>query len=166
MTITHRQPVVLIGIGNTMRRDDGVGPLTLAAFRSDPLVGCDIVELDGEATRVIETWRDRDVAIVVDAVCTGERPGTIHDLTFDELHGVDQLGLTPSATSSHFAGIAEALALGRSLDRLPAALRVLGIEPGELSHGFGLSPSVTAGMDELLHKVRHAIMNATRSVAE
>lgn len=165
MTTANRQPVVLIGIGNTMRRDDGVGPLTLDVLRNDPPAGCDMVELDGETARVIETWRDRDVAIVVDAVCAGEQPGTIHDLTFDDLDRIDQLGLTPSATSSHFGGLAEAVALGRSLDRLPDSLRVLGIEPADLSHGFGLSPLVTTMMDDLLRKVRAAVMDATRSVA-
>lgn len=163
MTTPDRQPVVIIGIGNTLRRDDGIGPLTLDAIRRDPLPGCDIVELDGEATRVIETWRDRNVAIVVDAVCTGAPAGTMHDLTADD---IKHAGITTTATSSHFAGLAEALALGRSLDRLPRKLRVLGIEPGDLKRGFGLSPPVAAMIDELALRVRHAAITATGVVAE
>lgn len=158
MRCTERQPIVIIAIGNTLRRDDGVGPLVLDACRYEPIPGCDLVELDGDSTSVIEAWRDRDLAIVVDAVCTGSEAGTVHDLTIDELAKVQAAA---TATSSHFAGLAEALALGRTLDRLPATLRVLGIEPGDLKHGFGLSPAVAAAMEDLEARVRAAATGTT-----
>jgi hydrogenase maturation protease len=158
MTCKERQPIVIIAIGNTLRRDDGVGPLVLDACRYEPIPGCDLVELDGDSTRVIEAWRDRDLAIVVDAVCTGSEAGTVHDLTIDELADVQAAA---TATSSHFAGLAEALALGRTLDRLPGTLRVLGIEPGDLKHGFGLSPAVAASMEDLEARVRAAAIGSS-----
>ena len=68
MNTPDRQSVVVIGIGNPLRRDDGIGPVALDALRQLSLAGCDIVELDGETTRVIDEWRDRAMAIVVDAV--------------------------------------------------------------------------------------------------
>ncbi len=154
MTPEERKAVVIIGIGNSVRRDDGVGPLLLDACRYEPVAGCDLVELDGEATRVIDAWADRELAIVVDAVCIGAEPGTIHDLTIDD---VAHLQAVPTATSSHYAGLADAIALGQTLNRLPATLRILGIEPGDLRPGFGLSPAVAASMEELEAKVRAAV---------
>ena len=156
MTMPERQPIVIIGIGNTLRRDDGVGPLVLDACKYEPVPHCDLVELGGEATSVIEAWRDRKLAIVVDAVCTGDEAGTVHDLT---LADIDTIRDISTATSSHFAGLAEAVALGRTLDRLPAKLRVLGIEPADLKHGFGLSPPVAEAMDEVVRRVRDAAKN-------
>lgn len=150
----ERQPVVVIGIGNALRRDDGVGPLALDALRFDPVPGCDLVELDGEATRVIEAWRDRELAIVVDAVCTGDEAGTLHDLVLED---VADLQAPATATSSHYVGLAEAIQLGQALHRLPATLRVLGIEPGDLKQGFGLSPAVAAAMDTLNENLRKAV---------
>lgn len=161
MNTPDRQSVVVIGIGNPLRRDDGIGPVALDALRQLSLDSCDIVELDGETTRVIDEWRDRAMAIVVDAVCTGDQAGALHDLTLDDF---DNIRIVPRATSSHFAGLAEALALGRALDRLPAKLRVLGIEPGDLDYGVGLSPPVAATMGTLVHRLRHAVIDATAAV--
>ena len=154
----EREAVVVIGIGNTLRRDDGVGPLILDACRYDPLAGCDLVECDGEAMQVVEAWCDRVLAVVVDAVCTGDVAGTMHDLRVDDLSDGEAESL---ATNEHFLGLAEALRLGRQLDKLPAALRVLGIEPGDLKRGFGLSPAVAASMATLETQVREAVLQAS-----
>lgn len=160
-SIRHRDPVVIIGIGNPMRRDDGIGPAIIEACERDQLRSCDLVQLDGEATRVIEAWRDRQLAIVVDAICTGAPAGTLHDLSVDQLASIDTAA---PATSSHYAGLIEALTLGRALRRLPASLRILGIEPEDLDHGLGLSAPVTNSLDALLERV-HAACDATETTA-
>ena len=156
----HREPVVVIGIGNTLRRDDGVGPLILDACRYDPMPGCDLAELDGDASQVVDQWSDRELAVVVDAVCTGDTAGTIHDLQIDDL---DTDEAERQAKCADLIGLAEALRLGRQLGRLPATLRVLGIEPGDLKRGFGLSPAVAAAMDELESRVRAAVVRCRQS---
>lgn len=154
-----RHPTVIIGIGNPARRDDGIGSLVVEACRAVPWPDCDVVELDGEATRLLDAWQDRDLAIVVDAICTGDAAGTVHDLSIDQL---DRVHTPPMATSSHFAGLAEALALGRRLGRLPASLRVLGIEPADVSYGFGLSSAVAASIDQLIDRVQAAVPTSNR----
>ncbi len=154
----QRERIVIIGIGNALRRDDGVGPLVLDACRYEPVPGCDLVELDGDVNRVIEAWSDRALAVVVDAVCTGDAVGTLHDLSLDRL---DDLGAVETATGSRLVGLAEALAVGQQLNQLPDSLRVLGIEPGDLKPGFGLSPAVAASMDELVERARSAVTTLT-----
>ncbi len=145
-----RAPAVVIGLGNSMRHDDGVGPAAVARLADQPLAGADVVALDGEATRLIEAWRDRRTAIVVDAIVRGGPPGTVHEIEVgrDPMPGWDTGGGT------HAAGLAEAVALGRALDRLPAELVVLGVEPGDLSFGPGLSAPVAAALDSVVRRVR------------
>ena len=58
-----------------------------------------------------------------------------------------------AGASSHGNGIAEAVALGRALDRLPEQLVVIGIEPGRLDHGDELSPTVAAALDTVIRLV-------------
>ncbi|NNE75342.1 MAG: hydrogenase maturation protease [Acidimicrobiales bacterium] len=137
-----RAPDVVIGIGNPLRRDDGIGPALLAALHDRLPPTVDRIELDGEATRLIEAWSDRRRAVVLDAVCMGAAAGTVHDLRIDprEPEGTPAVG-TPSV-SSHHPGLAAAIELGRAFDRLPRSLRVIGIEPEDLDHGAGLSASV------------------------
>ncbi len=142
--------VVVIGLGNTMRRDDGVGPAAVALLEDSPPPGTDVVGLDGEATRVIDAWQGRNRAIVIDAVLTGEPAGTIHEVEV----GRDALPDWHPGPSSHGAGVAEAVALGRALGRLPEELIVLGVEPADVSHGPDLTAAVADALPGLVDRVR------------
>lgn len=137
---------VVIGVGNPMRRDDGVGAAVLAHLdvAAGPEQGAsfELVTLDGEATRLVDAWTERRCAVVVDAVRAGGEPGSIHRL----VAGVDDLPSAPAARSSHGAGVAHAIGLAEALDRMPDRLVVIGVEPADLSDGPGLSPAVAAAV--------------------
>jgi hydrogenase maturation protease len=152
--MTERAPVVVIGIGNAMRGDDGVGPAAVEQLRlgHDPRV--DYVTLDGESTRLLDAWRGRERAVVIDAVRSEAEPGAVHRLEL----GHDAMPTGPPATSTHGGGLAEALELGRELDRLPLRLIVLGVEAGDLSPGEGLSPAVSAALPCLVERVRAEVI--------
>ncbi len=76
--------MVVIGVGNEFRRDDGAGPAVVAGLRDLAPPGVRLVVTDGEPTRLIEAWAGAALAVVVDAVRvqspnTGpSRPGTVH----------------------------------------------------------------------------------------
>ena len=144
---------MVIGLGNPMRRDDGIGPAAAALLEREPPADTDIIALDGESTRLIEAWRDRSRAIVIDAVAAGDAAGTIHEVEVS----TDALPDWAAGASTHGAGIAEAVALGRALDRLPAELVVFGVEPADLSHGPGLSPAVDAALPDLVERIRRRV---------
>lgn len=160
--IASRHPIVIIGIGDALRRDDGVGPLVLDACRYEPVPGCDLAELDGDPTSVVDAWSDRDTAIVVDAVCVGAVAGTLHETTISPL---EPSMISAIKTEACFAGLSEALSLGERSGRLPRTLHVLGIEPGDLKPGFGLSAPVAAAMDALEARVRAAVAIARTGTA-
>ena len=152
---SERPPVVVIGVGNAMRRDDGIGPAVLESLGRTDLgdvarTDVELVMLDGESTRLIEAWRGRRRAIVIDAVRSGEPPGRIHRVEL----GRDPLPDGRPANSSHSSGVAEAIALGRALGRLPDELIVIGVEAGDLSLGEGLSSQVSAALPTLVQNVR------------
>ncbi len=122
---TGRLPrVVVIGVGNRYRGDDGVGHRVIdrlseevaearsqAGHPSRPPTGrlerTELCYSDGEASRLIDQWDGADLAIVVDAVATGSEAGRVHVLEA----GVDDLPAR-AATSSHASGVGEAWALG------------------------------------------------------
>ena len=134
--------VTLIGVGNPWRRDDGVGWAVVAAASRRLGQRTAVVETDGEPSRLIDAWTGIDLAVVVDAVTSGAEPGTIH-IWRDE---ADIAGDSRSG-SSHALGIADAIALGRAVQRLPRRLVVVGIEVQETSPGDGLSPPVAANVE-------------------
>jgi len=139
--VTRR--IIVMGVGNDMRRDDGIGLAVVRRATEDLALTVESAILDGEPTRMIDAWEPFDAAIVVDAVCTGAAPGTIH--RFDVTGGDD----VPSRTdrpSSHALGIGESVALGRALDRLPERVVVIGIEGEDFGDGPDLSPAVAAAI--------------------
>jgi len=135
--------VVVIGIGNRFRGDDGAGPAVLDLLATDPIAGrARLVELDGEPARVVDAWTGADVAIVVDAVCSEPPcPGRVRRI--DVVGETELRDGTPAAAGSHALGVATAAALGRALDRMPARLVVFGIEGADFEPGNALSQGVT-----------------------
>ena len=137
-----RPAITLIGVGNPWRRDDGVGwAVATAASRrlGDAVV---VIETDGEPSRLIDAWVDTDLAVVVDAVCSGSEPGTIH-----VWRGEAEIARGRRSTGSHSLGLADAIALGRAVQRLPRELVVVGIEVQQTSRGDGLSSPVAAAVE-------------------
>ena len=136
--------VVLAGFGSVDRHDDAIGPLVAARCverapnvrLAGPLSDC--FELLGE-------WDGASLAVVVDAVRSGRRPGAIHviDVDLDAAdHGSDPLGLT----STHGLGLSGTLRLARELRQGPQRLVVVGVEGERFDYGEGLTTSVAGAL--------------------
>lgn len=155
--------VLVVGVGNPFRRDDGVGlkvlgRLTSMAGDDDALAGADIVEESGEPVALIARWTGYDDVIMIDAVSSGGEPGALHRI---ECSGGNwDVGRSSARASTHGLGVAEAVALGQSLDRLPRRLVVLGVETGDTSQGEGLSAAVERQVDHLAHQAADAVRAA------
>jgi hydrogenase maturation protease len=149
---------VVIGVGNPSRRDDGVGWVVASAAGRRLGDAVDIDWSDGEPTRVLDAWADRDLAVVVDAMCSGLEPGAIRLLDGNDVEGVQQRGL-----GSHAVGLGEAAALGRALGRLPRRLVFVGIEGHDHRLGDGLSPEVTASIDRAVELIAGLVTEPSRA---
>ena len=148
-------PVVVIGLGNPWRGDDGVGWAVideLEAHASDHATSAvDLVRTDGEAARLIECWDGRALAVVVDAVVTGAAPGTIIRL---DAAAVPAGG---APVGSHSLGLDHAVALGRALGRLPGRVVVVGVEGTAFAAGSPLSAPVAAALPDAVAAVEALI---------
>lgn len=130
--------LLIIGVGNTYRSDDGIGVSVVRRLRE--LVPSEIrtLEATGEGTALMESWKDAAAVIVVDAVESGAPPGTIHRL---DAH-TGQIPKRFFHYSTHAFGIGEAIELARVLGLLPRRLIVYGIEGKSFAAGVGLSIEV------------------------
>ncbi len=145
--------IVVIGVGNRYRRDDGAGPAVVDALASGPALGvARLVELDGEPARVVDAWTDADLAIVVDALRSGGgAAGSVRRVEVGDDVGV--LGSMSGAGGSHALGIGAAAALGRALGRMPARLVVFGVEGSSFEHGDELSQPVRRAVTEVAGRI-------------
>jgi hydrogenase maturation protease len=128
--------VVVAAVGNRLRGDDAAGPLVVEALRAAHAPVC-LVEAATNPLTLLDAWTPDDTVVVVDAVATGARPGTIH-----ELGGADEGMIPDPPGSTHGFGLAAVVELARTLGRLPRQLTVIGIEGARFDLGTPAHPAV------------------------
>jgi hydrogenase maturation protease len=140
----HPGAIIIIGIGQSLRGDDAAGLIAVRTWveKFHPLalppdLQVELAELPGIG--LLNLLEGARLAILVDAVHSGAKPGTIHRLTENQL-----VSFNSGSDSAHGWGVAETLALGRQLSpsSLPPELFLIGIEAGQLNLGAALSPEV------------------------
>ncbi|MGO9197729.1 MAG: hydrogenase maturation protease [Acidimicrobiales bacterium] len=145
--------IVVAGIGNEYRRDDGVGPLVAAraveeigtARNVGPLV--DPLDLLGH-------WDGADLAVVIDAVHSGTAPGNICVVDLEPAGAErDASDRRAGATSTHGIGLPGVWRLARAIDRAPSRVVIVGIEGEDFGSGSGLSPAVERAVPRAVHQV-------------
>ncbi|GAA1762634.1 hydrogenase maturation protease [Luedemannella helvata] len=149
---------VIIGVGNDLRRDDGVGPAVVDLLRSltpvpPELAGVMLAVTDGEPTRLIDLWAGADLAVVVNAMRSPtDPPGRRYELNITEATGTDA-----PAVSSHHVGFGETVALAGTLNRLPRELVVLAVTGADFGFGAGLDPAVADCLVPTARRVREVL---------
>jgi hydrogenase maturation protease len=144
--------IVIIGVGNEYRQDDGVGPVVLQRLRGFDLNAVALADSDGEPASLIELWDGADLAIVVDAVQAHGLPGRIYRLG---LH--HPAGMQTRAASSHAVSLGEAVRLARVLGRMPQRLLLYGVQTAVVEPGVGLTPAVAAAADQVVTEIADLI---------
>ena len=126
-------------MGNPWRHDDGLGPAVICALGSAALPdGVRTLEHHGEGLSLLDAWQGFARVIIVDAIRANAEPGSLY--CFDAARENLPTGLFHY--SSHQFGLAEAIALGRNLGKLPPSMTVYGVVGEDFSYGEGLSVSV------------------------
>ncbi|CAM3391551.1 hydrogenase maturation protease [Hydrogenibacillus schlegelii] len=138
---------LIIGCGNLLRRDDGVGPtLIRRLWALGPPSGVRLADGGTAGMDVVFQIQDAKRLIIVDAAKTGAEPGTIF-----ELPGAKAETPPLTAVNLHDFRWDHALAVGRWLlkERFPEDVTIYLIEAKDLEYGVGLSPEVEAAMERL-----------------
>ena len=144
-----KEEILIVGIGNELRGDDGLGLHVARELKKHPIQGTTIVETSGEGADLIQLWTGHDRVVLVDAFSSGSAPGLLH--TFDT--SIVTLPARLFRYSSHAFGVAEAIEVARRLNLLPSMMFVYGIEGRTFRLGAGLSRPVRARIDELMEGI-------------
>ena len=149
---SENQSVVVIGLGNPFRRDDGIGPAFVTALEPQVRPNVNVVAATRDPTVLIAAWADTDLAIVVDAaVCRPSTPGRIRRYT----SGLPTDAL--AAGNTHGVSVSDAIQLATVLNRGPLHLVLFAVEAADTSVGYGLSPAVEAAIPTLTASILHEI---------
>ncbi|MDF3299130.1 hydrogenase maturation protease [Streptomyces tropicalis] len=151
--------IVVVGVGNAFRHDDGVGWAVVARLAERaarrPLPPGTVLETsDGEPAGLLGLWEHAELAVVVDAaVAEPASPGRVHRVALDAARRPP----SPGAASSHGPGLGDAVELSRALDRLPGRLVVFAVEGTDHTQGPGLTRPVAAQVDAVARDVEAEI---------
>jgi len=151
----NKHSILIIGVGNAYRGDDGVGLRIAQDIKKKSPDHVNVIEQSGEGISLMDSWKDADAVIIIDAVHSGAQSGAIH--RFD-VH-TQTIPTKFFHYSTHAFGVAEAIELARALKQLPQNLIVYGIEGKCFEAGVGLSPEVEKAAQEVVERIKQDIKN-------
>jgi len=162
VTGTDQPSVLVVGIGNPDRGDDGFGPAVAQRLRGRVPSTVRILERSGDALALMEDWDGIPFVIVIDAMAPISEPGQVH--RFDLADSPLPIGFAPS--SSHALGVAETIELARSLGRLPQCLVAYLVEGEQFGTGAPLSLAVAEAVGDVAERIVSEVLTILRAKVE
>jgi hydrogenase maturation protease len=141
-------PILVLGVGNSLLGDDGVGIRLVADLARQPDRWGDRVEfVDGgtQGLALLSHVAGRTAVLVLDAVELGAEPGTVH-----VLRGREVLELGSRSSNAHEGNAGELLRAALVLGDLPPLITLIGIEPENMAIGIGFSQAVQSALPQAL----------------
>lgn len=153
------KPIMVVGVGNSIQMDDGVGIHVLNELKNYDLP--EEVELFDGGTLGIDLMpyiEGREKLIFIDSVKAGQKPGTIlrfqpDDLTYDDA----------PKTSVHQIGLIESLQMISLIGKAPDRVVIYGIQPKTIDWSEELTDEVKASVPKL---IPHILKEIERSLEE
>ena len=141
--------VLFIGVGNEYRSDDGIGLVVARQIREKQIPFITVKEESGEGASLMNAWQGFDDVILIDAVSSGAKPGTI--VRFNATKEIIPTKFFHYST--HAFGVAEAIELARALNTLPSNFIIYGIEGAIFTAGIDISPVVQESAKIVIEQV-------------
>lgn len=128
--------IVVAGVGNVLRGDDGFGPAVVSAIGPLPREVVVVETGIGGIALLHELMGGCDGLVIVDAVDRGAAPGTVFVIR-------PTVGPATHVPDIHLANPERVLNMARGLGVLPERVAIVGCQPAELEDlGAALSPAV------------------------
>jgi hydrogenase maturation protease len=142
--------LLVLGLGNVLLSDDGLGAAALARLESGYLIPEGVCLEDGGTLGLglLGLLAEAERVILVDAVRTDSPPGTLV-----RLDGDDVMPAVRDRLSPHQVGVAELLDTARLIGCCPTTVTLIGLVPESLEPGLARSSAVAASLDELVEAI-------------
>lgn len=145
----HKPRIAVLGIGNLLLKDEGVG-IHLVQKLADTIDCTNVNVIDGGTDPDFISLVDDNIdkLIIIDAARAGEEPGTIYRFSIDDLDSGSF-----ETVSLHDIGIVESLRMMTILNKQPKSTVIIGVEPKTIDFGLELSPEVDVKMSRIIELV-------------
>ncbi len=139
MTLEHAAKQVVVGMGNVLLKDEGIGVHVARTLQEEILPSDSGLEVIDGATSpdVFLSLKGSAKVIVVDAMEAGDVPGAIYRFRPSEVSSYGRIAL-----SAHQGNLLEELRLLNEIGQGPQEVVVIGVQPKEIGWGLELSPEL------------------------
>jgi hydrogenase maturation protease len=147
--MTSSGAVVVLGIGNILMEDEGLGVHAVRALRAHELPPS-VAVVDGGTLGIelLPIVGDADALVLIDAARFGGEPGELRAFRGEALSATYGMHVSP-----HQAGAADLVAVARLTGVLPVRCTLFGVEPSAVGFGLELSEPVSRALPVLLKAV-------------
>ncbi len=157
---------VILGVGNLLMSDDGIGIHAARELVRNPPSGVLVVDAGTDYLSALPFLEGGRKALILDAVQGGDPPGSIYRLAAADID------CRPAIGSAHATSVLEARRFLPPGSPWPE-ITVLGVEPSILEYGLTLSEPVAGALPRLVAEARKIIrewrnesaLNANNQVA-
>ena len=140
------KPTLVIGLGNPLMGDDGVGLVVLEKLAAQTFAPpVEFVDGGTWGLALLPDVERAGALLLLDAVNGDGAPGAVYVLGAEEIPRFLAAKLSP-----HQVDVRELLALAELRGELPADLRVVGVQPAATAYGDGLSPEAAAAVEAMV----------------
>ena len=151
MSISERHGRTLVlGVGNPLMGDDGLGLAALEMLREEWEIPADVEVVDGGTwgLTLLPAIESSDRLLLIDAIDAGSAPGTLHQLERDQIPRHLATKISP-----HEVDLREVLALAELRGTLPLEMVAIGLQPAAVELSSELSETVRFRLAELVEAV-------------
>ncbi len=166
----NKKEILILGVGNPLRRDDGIGPEIIRLFEENRIkknnsyklpADTDLVDGGTDGLGLIEYLKDYKKVVIIDAVEMKSTPGTIKVFTPEK--AVIKIGT--DSLSTHGFCIGELIKLADALD-INTKIIIVGIQPESTDFGEGLSGSVQSKITRIIKVIIQALDSISQAEPE
>lgn len=152
--MSDQKSILIVGIGNPYRCDDGIGPLIAKHLGNMIPEKVDVLSDIKDGLSLMDLWEKYDCVYLIDAVKSGGAPGRMYrfDASTEDLpHNFF------TNYSTHSINIPEIIALAGNLNLLPEELIIYGVEGKDFRMGKELSEEVRLSISSVAGCIKNEL---------
>ena len=148
--------IVVIGVGNILYGDDGVGVHAVNQLRQESFPpNVKIMDAGTAGIDLLYLIEDTDYAIIVDCLDAGDEPGAVYRIPWEELAGQYPGDQT---VSLHDLNLWSVLSLADRLGKISTVV-IFGVQPDNIGFGSDMSAIVSSKLPYLVQSIKKEIAN-------
>ncbi len=146
--------LLVLGIGSRLMRDDGIGPALADALQREPCPGSwHICAAETDIGYAVDLRRMGDAIVLLDAVQTGNAPGTVHLVELE----------TQGLPKGPAAALHDPCAWRMVFQEPHAGGWLLGVEASDIGPGIGLSDTLSDAFLGIYQRVKAQLEEIARA---